>query len=158
MEEFITNTELESHKHLLINKDIDEILKGEIAAVESYEFIYDKVKTTQEIDILRKIHSEHVEEVEYWRQELIRDALLPQEHSGDIGMLAKSLLSALHIIGLKGSLYVLKQGEDLGLRIYHSKITSPLLNPIQRRHIQEVSIPNQEKHLFKLRQMLSLKE
>jgi|AGTN01.1.fsa_nt_gi Domain of unknown function (DUF2383). len=110
------------NKELLSDiEQLNEMLKGELSAVESYdkalEFVSDSSLTTS----LRELRDSHAESVSTLRS-AISEYGTPAESPGTWGGIAKFVVDAAHNLGDKALLAALEEGEDIGLNSYEWKL------------------------------------
>jgi len=134
---------------------LNELLRGEISAAETYRLAIDKVAdaTNSNAGLLRGIQVEHGRAAQGIRtriKELGGDAT---DSSGAWGVWAKTVQNAMNIFGDDASLKALKEGEEHGLKDCTDAISH--VDPSSAQLITNQLIPNQQRHISLLDQLMS---
>ncbi len=103
---------------------LNEFLRGEITASETYRIALDKLergsKARSQLEAARASHIQRVRKL----QTRIRDlGGIPAQHGGAWGGIAKAAEAGAALIGEKAAVTVLEQGEDHGLKCYQEELT-----------------------------------
>jgi hypothetical protein len=102
---------------------LNEFLRGEMSAVETYQMALDKIQgssaTRDELMVNLKSHQDRVI--------ALQDAIValggtPAKSSGPWGAFAKIVEGAARMLGEKAAIDVLEEGEDHGLKDYRKDI------------------------------------
>jgi hypothetical protein len=128
---------------------INSLLRGAIAATETYRIALGKVDDTdnaQQVGHLREIQQEHGRACQVLRDRVVELGGQPAESSGAWGFWAKTVTSLGSLFGNTAALKALKEGEEHGLDDYTQALddvdadTADLLRnqliPAQQRHIR----------------------
>jgi hypothetical protein len=149
---FITNDAALTNK--VANPDIEEIIKGELSAIEAYKKVMTK-------DLDSKVHSDleiflidHRNSLDYWDVQLRELGIEPDNDAGTWGRFVNVLTKASSAIGETSLLMVIREGEEHGLNLYKKMEHSEYLTNSQRERISNVYIPRQIKHLKYLDQLI----
>lgn len=134
-------------------KQIDELIRGELAAVISIDSIIDKVKA-EERRHLESIRKDHVSAVDKLKMFAHSDFVEEAESPGPWGAFTSAVTKGASIFGDRIALEALKLGEEHGINEYREVIRDDAMNPELRRVIESELIPNQEKHLALINQFL----
>lgn len=129
------------------NKHLDEILRGEISAVESYKQVLEKVADGPEVFRLKQFLGDHVRAVSYWEKESRISGHSPEKSSSTWGTAVEAFVGASKLIGDETTLKALRLGERHGLSNYEKMLESDLINLKQKEDIKNVFIPNQRRHI-----------
>jgi bacterioferritin (cytochrome b1) len=104
-----------------VNVDkLNELLRGEISAVETYRMALDKVEATAARTTLQECQRSHEDRVRLIREEIIRMGGEPATTSGAWGTWAKAVEGTAKIFGEKAAISALEEGEDHGLKDYRA--------------------------------------
>lgn len=110
------------NKELLSDiEQLNEMLKGELSAVESYDKGLEFVNDASLAGALRELRNSHAERVETL-QDAISEYGTPAESPGAWGGIAKFVVDAAHNMGDNALLAALEEGEDIGLNSYEWKL------------------------------------
>jgi uncharacterized protein (TIGR02284 family) len=121
---------------------MNNLLKGEISAVESYERALEKVKDSKFAEIIQQARDSHVERVEKLREAIIKSGGEPIETSGAWGGFAKFVTGAAAAMGDAAIISALEEGEDVGSNEYEWKMLN--IHGDNRTLIRDVLWPKQQ--------------
>lgn len=99
---------------------VSGLLRGELSAVETYRLALTKLGASSLQPELIKCQQSHEQRVETLRQWIIENGGQPPAGSGLWGAFAKLVEGGARLFGEKTALAALEEGEDKGLRDYHS--------------------------------------
>jgi hypothetical protein len=135
-------------------KQVDELIRGELAAVKSIDSILNKIKDSNEKTQLTQIRQDHILAVDrlkmYAKSDFVEDA----GTSGPWGAFASAFTGGASLFGDKAAMQALKIGEQHGLNEYKESISDAAVSPELRHVIESELIPNQQKHLDVIDQYL----
>lgn len=100
---------------------LNNLLRGEISAVETYTQAIEKFKKPEErnvSNVLTRIRDEHSETVRTLRERVLAHGGTPSEGAGVWGMFANTVEGAAKLFGPQTALAALKQGELFGKEQY----------------------------------------
>ncbi len=97
---------------------LNALLRGEIAATETYQQALAKVGDDPRAAELHKIRDAHRTAANTLRQHVHEHGGKPDQGSGGWGVYAKSVAAAASIFGDTAALKALKEGEEYGLKDY----------------------------------------
>ncbi|MCI5072491.1 PA2169 family four-helix-bundle protein [bacterium] len=129
--------------------NLNEILRGERSALETYVQVLSNTETSPKTNHLLQSKAEHIEAVQNLKQEISSLGGQPSEDSGAWGDWAKTITGTAHIFGDKTALKALKEGEEHGLKLYQElkkdhpehQVTESIANkfiPRQKAHIDRI--------------------
>jgi demethoxyubiquinone hydroxylase (CLK1/Coq7/Cat5 family) len=123
-------------------ESLNELLRGELAAVETYNQALKVVKTDQEARRdLEECRSSHEDRVLRLRTEIRERGGEPSEASGAWGVFAKAVEGSAKAIGPTLAVSALEAGEDYGLREYEQLL--PKLDTSARSIVSADIYPQQ---------------
>jgi hypothetical protein len=108
-------------------REIDQLnsfLRGEIAAVETYRQVIERLFNLPEAVELRDCMRSHEHRVMRLREEIQRRGANPAENSGPWGAFVKAIEGGATALGAKAAIAVLEEGEDHGRNDYQRDISS----------------------------------
>ncbi len=136
---------------------LNSLLRGELAATETYQQALDKVGDDRGADELRRIHREHREAANTLRQHVHHVGGKPNQGSGGWGTFAKAVEGTARLFGNAAALKALKEGEETGLRGYRKALEEKELPPDCRNLIQGTLLPQTQEHVSALDRLMSAK-
>src|SRR5262249_46831969 len=105
---------------------LNELLRGELAATETYQQAMAKVGNEPGAAELRRIHDEHRTAANTLRQHVHHHAGKPDQGSGAWGSFAKAVEGAAKLFGNTAALKALKEGEEQGVKDYEAALKGGL--------------------------------
>ena len=109
---------------------LNSLLRGELAATETYQMALDKVKEGRGAAELRVIHADHREAANLLRQHVRGMGEEPDHGSGAWGAFAKAVEGTAKLFGESAALKALKEGEESGLKAYDAALEDSELPPV----------------------------
>ncbi|MGH7458347.1 MAG: DUF2383 domain-containing protein [Longimicrobiaceae bacterium] len=134
--------------------NIQELLRGEISAVETYRQALEKVDDQLEAADLRRLESEHQEAVNRLSEAVSRLGATPETDSGGWGAFARAVEGTSKVFGNRAALEALKKGEEHGLSDYREALDDRATDPEVNRLIRGTLIPRQEEHIVTLDRLM----
>ena len=125
------------------NEDIDEILRGEISALEAYEQVISEITDASEINRLKKHMADHEDAIRFWKHQAKVNGTIPNIDSGIWGNVVEAFVGVSKLAGEDTALMALKKGEEHGLELYEKLLLSDKLSVNQKRKIREQFAPIQ---------------
>jgi uncharacterized protein (TIGR02284 family) len=124
---------------------LNSFLRGEMAAVETYQMALDKLDTasTARDELLVNLKS-HQDRVMMLQDALTALGATPAESSGPWGTFAKAVEGAAKTLGDKMAVSALEEGEDHGLKDYKKDIDK--LDPECRNIVARLLPQQQQTH------------
>lgn len=142
-----------------MTQTLRKLLRGEIAAVETYEdALRGRPATEPGVGTLERITRDHVEAVEILQAHLEAEGEEPDSGSGRWGAYARFLQRVGEQVGEDMGLKALKEGEVHGLDEYRTALGHDDLPQELRRIIEERLLPRQQEHVQTLDMILKLRE
>ena len=137
------------------NEDIDEILRGEISALEAYEQVISEITDASEINRLKKHMADHEDAIRFWKHQAKVNGTIPNIDSGIWGNVVEAFVGVSKLAGEDTALMALKKGEEHGLELYEKLLLSDKLSVNQKRKIREQFAPIQRDHIKVIDHLLS---
>ncbi|AKL95573.1 bacterioferritin [Clostridium aceticum] len=135
-------------------KTLNELLKGEHMAIESYESVLPTVenhKTREEINTILEDHKQHAMRI---TDRIISLGGIPEESTGIVGIMSQTKLRAEGILRSdKSMLTKLYDGEDQGIAMVE-KIIQGDLDSTSSEMVQDILATDHD-HLKKLQEMIN---
>jgi len=122
---------------------LNAMLRGELAAVETYEMVLQKAKTPHVVEVLTACKKEHEARVQRLTELVTAAGGTPDKVSGMWGAIAKLVEAGAVVLGEGSAIGSLKEGEDHGLALYKSEIK--FLDGAALEAVQNELLPGQEK-------------
>jgi len=139
-------------------RQLNSLLRGEIAASETYRMAIDKLiedgRNPGEAAMLRQMQREHIRAAEVFRKRIAELGGVSEDSSGGWGAWAKVAMGAAQIFGSSSVLHVLRDGEDHGLKEMRAAIDN--LDAESAELVEKVMIPAQERHIRRITSLIDL--
>lgn len=126
--------------------DIDRLnsfLRGEIAAVETYDRVIARATDSRLLTTLRDARASHARRVELLRSSITEQGGEPARGSGAWGVFARAVEGGALEIGMGTAIGVLEEGEDRGLADYRDDLAD--LSPEVQRLVSDRLLPDQQR-------------
>jgi hypothetical protein len=136
---------------------IERLLRGELAALETYEQALQRAHDASKMGRLTAIRNDHAAVAEQLRRLLAhgdhddRDRVTT---SGPWGKFAKATEGVATLIGDRVALRALKAGEDHGVKLYEKALGGDALDPEAKTLIREAILPKSHAHIEVLEELL----
>ena len=152
-----SSTSAATAEHDTVVCDIDvlnALLRGEVAAVETYDQVIAKFAGHPQAIELQKMRDEHEESAAVLRERVRHFGGDPSEGSGAWGKLTAAITGAAKIFGPASALGALKQGEEYGIGQYENALTDPEVDTDDRELIRFRLLPRARAHSAALDAMI----
>ena len=134
---------------------LNSLLRGELAATETYQQAMAKVGNDPGADQLRQIHVEHREAANTLRQHVHQHGGKPDQDSGAWGTFAKAVEGTAKLFGNSAALKALKEGEERGMKDYNDALQDPNLPEECKSLIRTRLLPQTQAHIPVLDRLMS---
>lgn len=135
---------------------LNALLRGEIAAAETYRMAIDRVaaaESTGSAGLLHNAQKDHGRAAQAIRDRINELGGEASDSSGAWGVWAKTVQGTMNLFGDASSLKALKEGEEHGLKDYQSSLAG--VDSTSAQLIQNQLIPAQERHISLLDQLIA---
>jgi hypothetical protein len=141
---------------------LNELLRGEIAAVETYQQAMEKIGSDNAPGApgaaeLRQLHDEHREAANILRQHIHTHDGSPDHGSGVWGTWAKAVEGVAKLFGNTAAMKALREGEEHGVKSYEKSLGDKDLPEDCKELIRTRLLPQTRAHLGILDRLLSAK-
>ena len=127
---------------------MDDLIRGEMAAVKSYDMVLTKVKDEQELTKLKAIREDHVNAVTKLKSMAMnKDIKEDTKTAGPWGTFAEAWTGGAKLFGNAVALKALTQGEEHGVAEYKEALNDNNVTPEIKKMIKTHFLPKQEEHL-----------
>ena len=133
---------------------LNRLLRGELAAVQTYALALEKVGEEPGAPALRAAMREHVEAVDALRDSIRSLGGEPTAGAGAWGVWTRFVGSASRLLGDNAAVKALREGEVLGLKDYEDALAEPTLDPSSRALIGERLMPRLQRHIRELERFI----
>lgn len=134
---------------------LNELLRGELAATETYQQAMSKVDGGPGAAELRRMHDEHREAANTLRLQIRSLGLEPVHGSGIWGGCAKAVEGTAKIFGNAAALKALKEGEKTGVRNYMEALQDGL-PPESETLIRGTLLPQTQAHIRAIESLMEI--
>ena len=121
---------------------LEEFLKRELAAVETYELVLKNVDHGEIRHTLQGLLINHTRRADRIRERIEMLGAVPPKSSGVWGTLAKAVQAGADLLGDRTAIAVLEEGEDRGLKFYTENLSE--CDVKTRRFIETELLPEQQ--------------
>jgi hypothetical protein len=133
---------------------LNSLLRGELAATETYQQALPKLAGTPGYEELRSIHKEHREAANTLRQHVHKVEGRPDQGSGAWGAFAKAVEGTAKAFGIDAALKALKEGEEHGIKEYEQAMKDSLPSEC-RSLIESRLLPQTRTHVSTLDRLMA---
>ena len=134
---------------------LNRLLRGELAATETYQQAMAKVGTEPRATELRQLHDAHRTAANELRQHMNQHGWKPEQGSGAWGTWAKTVEGAAKIFGNAAAVKALKEGEEHGIKEYEEALTDPELPADCKEMIRNQFLPQTRSHIPAIDRMMA---
>lgn len=131
----------------VVERRLNSLLRGEMAAVETYERAIEKLGGNGWGKQLRLLHDDHLEAADVLRQCIHRRGGEPAKGSGFWGAFAKTVTGTAKLLGDGVALRALKEGEEQGIFEYENALKDFDLPADCKRLIEDTLLPRTKEHI-----------
>ena len=143
--------------HTSTHDTLNSLLRGELAATETYQQAMEKAGNENWADELRCIRDDHRTAANTLRQHVHGHGGKPDQGSGSWGAWAKTVEGAAKVFGNAAALKALKEGEEHGIHSYEAALNNPDLPADCKALISSTLLPQTRGHLPVLDRLMSAK-
>jgi len=133
---------------------LNVLLRGEMAAVETYTQALGACGDHEMISDLQKIRDEHSRAIRLLRDSVVRFGGFPADDSGVWGSFASTGTGVVNVVGPATALAVLRQGEEHGISEYGSALENEDISPDCHHMIRTDLLAVCHKHVDELNRLL----
>lgn len=133
---------------------LDDLIRGEMAAVKTYDTALEKVQDPKEIEKLQTIRQNHVTAVEKLKTYATKDVKEDTKSAGAWGAFATAYTGGARLFGDKTAVKALTQGEQHGIDEYKEALEDKNINPELKKMIRTQFLPKQQEHIKSLRTLM----
>jgi uncharacterized protein (TIGR02284 family) len=134
---------------------LNELIRGERSAVETYQQAFAKVGNDPRVQDLRPLFADHEQAVRLLTDKVQACGAKPSVDSGAWGTWAETVMGTAKFFGDRAALGALKQGEEHGIKQYEDALQSETLDASARSIIQNQLLPQQRAHVVALDRIIS---
>ncbi len=134
---------------------INRLLRGELAATETYQQAITKLGGDEAATPLRTIHADHRAAANELRQHVHQLGGQPNQDSGTWGTFAKAVQGSANLLGNKAAFKALKEGEEHGIKDYQDALAGGARLPEPCRAGLGVLIAQGKEHIAVLDRYLA---
>lgn len=131
-------------------KVCNSLLRGELAAVETYSLAINRYVGTPAASELQRIRSDHALSAARLSQNVREMGGTPDDDSGAWGIFAKAVQGAANLFGADSAIESLKKGEEKGRSDYEAALEDEGVMPVHKEAIRSELLPRVEHHIATL--------
>lgn len=133
---------------------LDDLIRGEMAAVRSYNQALEKVKDSKVAEKLKAIKNDHESAVTTLKKYAGKDVKEDTKDSGIWGGFTKAFTGAGALLGNTAALKALNTGENHGINEYEEALEDENIKPELKEEIRTKLLPQQKKHIETLKSFM----
>jgi uncharacterized protein (TIGR02284 family) len=126
---------------------LNSLLRGELAATETYQQVKDKLGDTESAPELETVLHEHHEAASLLRDHVRRHGGEPEQSSGAWGTFAGAATGTAKVFGADAALKALKEGEEMGVKNYEEALQEGELPADCQNLIRSTLLPRTKSHV-----------
>jgi hypothetical protein len=134
---------------------INDLVKGEMSGVETYEQALGKVEGSSEEPKIQAILNDHKEAVSKLQGALEKLGASSAKSSGAWGAFVKSIEGTARLFGNTAALKALKEGEEYGVKQYEGTLDTEGLDEECARLIRDDLLPQTKRHVNDIDQLMN---
>ncbi|MFN8392550.1 MAG: DUF2383 domain-containing protein [Bdellovibrionota bacterium] len=135
---------------------INELLRGELSAVETYQQAIKKVGPAEGSTDLQQMHSDHMDAVAKLQAEVMKEGGKPSTDSGAWGTWAKAVEGSAKVLGDTAALKALKEGEQHGVKEYQELLENKNTPADVKDLVRTTLLPKQQEHIQTLDRLMKM--
>lgn len=136
---------------------LNSLLRGELAAVQTYDQALARLGDTTGAPQLRHIQAEHRDAVDSLRQHIYEHGGDPEKSSGLWGAFARTVEGVATMFGPTATFKALKEGEEHGIKLYEAAMHEKDCPQDCRALIATQLLPQARTHVPVLDRLLAVK-
>jgi uncharacterized protein (TIGR02284 family) len=134
---------------------LNALLRGELAATETYQQALAKAGNEAWAGPLRRIHAEHRSAANALREHVHAFDGKPDQDSGAWGLFAKAVEGTAKLFGNTAALKALKEGEEHGLHNYEDHLLDADVAEECKTLIRSTLLPQTREHIATLDHLMA---
>jgi uncharacterized protein (TIGR02284 family) len=135
---------------------LNSLLRGELAAADTYQQAIAKVGAEQGSQELQRIHLEHCEAAAALQDHVRRCGCEPAQTSGAWGTFATAVEGAAQLFGNSAALKALKEGEEQGISDYQAALQDEAVPMDCKSVIVSRLLPQTRNHVAALNRLMTI--
>ena len=134
---------------------LNEVVRGEISAVETYNQILEKFQGDTKAAPISDMKNDHNQAVSTLQSKLSTKGQSPSTDSGAWGSVAKTVMGSAKLFGDKAALKALKEGEEHGEKLYNELLSCDDIPQDVAKLVQGDLLPKQHRHIQQIDQLMN---
>ncbi len=135
---------------------LNALLRGELSAIESYEFALTMFDGLPQKGTLRHLCDQHRQAAELLRQHIIDQDGWPAVSSGPWGYFAAAVTGTARLIGRRSTLAALRRGEEHGRDAFEDVLAEDTVDEECRDLIAGFLLPKSQLHMEVLDRLIAM--
>ena len=135
-------------------EEINQLLRGELSAVETYQRALEKLGDDPGAKTLEGALKNHQDAVVKLTEEVKKLKAEPSTDSGAWGTLTATVVQSAKLLGDKAALSALKQGEEHGVKEYQEALQERSVPKGVKKLIREKLLKRQQEHVNQIAMMI----
>ena len=134
---------------------LNEIVRGERSAVETYNQILEKFSGESEASSITSMKNDHHQAVTNLETKLRATGTTPDKDSGAWGGVAKTVMGTAKLFGDKSALKALKEGEEHCKKLYNELLECDGLPRDVEDLVKGQLLPKQNQHITQIDNLMN---
>jgi hypothetical protein len=130
-------------------KQVDELIRGELSAIQSYDVVLKRLNNEEEKRELSSMREDHVRAVDTLKRYSGAE-VRTENNSGPWGAFTQAFAGGASLFGDKAAVQALKIGEEYGIKDYKQALESDDIDTSLKEVIRSELLPNQERHISRI--------
>lgn len=130
-----------------MNKNLDELIRGEIAAVKAYDVVLGKITDERERRELSALKEDHARAIQKLKQHSATEVMESSKSAGPWGTFVESFTGGASLFGDKAAMKALRVGEEHGVQEYQELLDSPDVSAEIKNIVGNDILPKQRQHV-----------
>lgn len=151
---FAATSKAEKKMDAMAPTQMDDLIRGEMAAVKSYTTVLGDMKAGPQKTKLEKIRANHENAVSKLKGFATAEVKDDTTSSGAWGAFASAWTKGGQLIGNETALKALSQGEEHGIDEYKEALEDKNIQPELKQMIRTQFIPTQQEHLKTIKSLM----
>ncbi len=150
MKEKVDHAKMEMTSH----SKLDDVIRGEMAAIETYSQVVGKVtdqKEKRQLETFRNDHQRALATLQKYANQPVKD---DAKSSGAWGTFAQAWTGGAKVFGEKTAVRALKAGEEHGLNEYEELLKEEKVSDELKEVIRTQLVPKQKDHINALNKLI----
>ena len=136
------------------SSQLDDLIRGEMAAVRSYDEVLGKMTDTKEKERLQSMRKDHADAVMTLKKYATADIKEDTKTAGPWGSFVEAYTGGAKLFGNKTAMRALNQGEEHGVKEYEEALEDENITADLKQKIKTQLLPKQKEHVSAIKSFI----